>query len=147
MSFPRHTGARKNSPNGADWSGLMATKTNGITRADALQLAIDLMEDEWGGTEGDWPEAVAVLRKMHASITKPRKATVSKARKANEALAAKVRDLISANGDGVSAKDVVNFGIAEITSTQKATAVLRVAVELGYLTKNVEGKAITYALA
>ena len=117
----------------------MATKNNGITRADALAFAIARCEDA--------PEVVAVLTKMHASITKPRKATVSKARKANEALAAKVRDLISANGDGVSAKDVVNFGLPEITSTQKATAVLRVAVELGYLTKNVEGKAITYALA
>ena len=117
----------------------MATKNNGITRADAIAFAIKACE---GNTE-----VVDVLTKMHAQLTAPRKATVSKARKVNENLAAKVRDAISARGDGMSTKDIVALGIPEITTTQKAAAVARVAVELGYIHKNVDGKSITYAIA
>ena len=112
---------------------------NTITRAQAIAIAIERCED--------MPEVTEVLKKMHDSLTKPRKATVSKARKVNEGLAAKVRDLISTHGDGVTTKDIVGFGLPEVTTTQKAAAVCRVAVELGYLTKNVEGKSITYAIA
>ena len=117
----------------------MATTKNGITRADALAFAIKACEGN--------AEVVDVLTKMHAQLTKPRKATVSKARKLNEGLAAKVRDAISAHGDGMSTKDIVALGIPEILTTQKASAVCRVAVELGYLHKCVDGKSITYALA
>ena len=117
----------------------MATKQNGITRADAIAYAIKACEGN--------SEVVDVLTKMHAQLTKPRAKAVSKARKVNEDLAAKVRDAISANGDGMSTKDIVALGLPEVTTTQKAAAVARVAVELGYLTKNVNGKAITYALA
>lgn len=117
----------------------MATKNNGITRADAIAFAIKACEGN--------AEVVDVLTKMHAQLTKPRAKAVSKTRKVNEGLAAKVRDAISANGDGMSTKDIVALGLPEVTTTQKAAAVCRVAVELGYLTKNVNGKAITYALA
>ena len=117
----------------------MATKNNGITRADALTLAIQRCEDN--------PEVVEVLSKMLASITKPRAKQTSKARLDNERLASAVRDAISARGDGMGTKDIVNLGIPEITTTQKAAAVCRVAVELGYLHKNVEGKTVTYSLA
>lgn len=117
----------------------MATKNNGITRADAIAFAMERCTDN--------PEVIEVLAKMHAQLTAPRKATVSKARKVNENLAAKIRDAISANGDGMSTKDIVALGIPEITTTQKAAAVARVAVELGYIHKCVDGKAITYAIA
>lgn len=117
----------------------MATKNNGITRAEAIAIAIGRCED--------LPEVKDVLTKMHDQLTKPRKAVVSKARKGNEALAAKVRDAVSANGDGMGTKDIVALGLPEITTTQKAAAVCRVAVELGYLHKCVDGKSITYALA
>lgn len=117
----------------------MATNTNGITRADALTIAMKRC--------ADLPDVVETLAKMHASITKPRAKQVSKARVGNERLAAIVRDAISAKGDGMSTKDIVNLGIAEITTTQKAAAVCRVAVELGYLHKNVDGKSVTYSLA
>lgn len=117
----------------------MATKNNGITRADAIAFAIKACEGN--------PEVVDVLTKMHEQLMKPRKATVSKARKVNEGLAAKIRDAISARGDGMSTKDIVALGIPEITTTQKAAAVARVAVELGYIRKCVDGKSITYALA
>jgi hypothetical protein len=110
-----------------------------ITRAQAIAIAIE--------RTNDLPEVNEVLKKMHAQLVKPRAKAVSKARKINESLAAKVRDAISANGDGMSTKDIVALGLPEVTTTQKAAAVCRVAVELGYLTKNVNGKAITYALA
>lgn len=117
----------------------MATKSNGITRADAIAFAIKACE---GNTE-----VVDVLTKMHAQLTKPRAKATSKARKVNENLAAQVRDAISAKGDGMTTKDIVNLGIPEIMTTQKAAAVCHVACELGYLHKCVDGKTITYALA
>lgn len=116
----------------------MATKNNGITRADAIAFAIKACEGN--------AEVVDVLTKMHAQLTAPRKKSVSKARLANENLAAKVRDAISANGDGVTSKWLVEH-IEGIDTTQKAAAVARVAVELGYIHKCVDGKAITYAIA
>lgn len=117
----------------------MATTKNGITRADAIAFAIERCTDN--------PDVVDVLTKMHAQLTKPRKAVVSKARLANEKLAAKVHAAILERGDGMSTKDIVALGIPEILTTQKAAAVCRVAVEMGLLTKCVNGKAITYAIA
>ena len=132
----------------------MTTKTNGITRADAIAFAISVISavsNADGFTNPDdatkAANAVDVLAKMHTQLTAPRKAVVSKARVANESLAAKVRDAISANGDGMSTKDIVALGIVGITTTQKAAAVCKVACELGYLHKCVDGKSITYALA
>ena len=112
---------------------------NTITRAQAIAIAIE--------RTNDLPEVNEVLKKMHEQLVKPRAKAVSKARKANENLAAKVRDAISAKGDGMSTKDIVALGMPEITTTQKAAAVARVAVELGYIHKCVDGKAITYAIA
>ena len=117
----------------------MATKNNGITRADAIAFAMERCTDN--------ADVMAVLKNMHDQLTKPRAKAVSKARVANEKLAGKVRDAVSAHGDGMSTKDIVALGMPEITTTQKAAAVARVACELGYLTKCVNGKAITYALA
>jgi len=117
----------------------MATKNNGITRADAIAFAIKACE---GNTE-----VVDVLTKMHAQLTKPRAKAVSKARVANEGLAKKLHAAVVERGDGMSTKDFVALGMPEITTTQKAAAVARVACEMGLLTKCVNGKAITYALA
>lgn len=132
----------------------MATKNNGITRADAVAFAYDVILNITTGEgfasdedNSKAAEALSVLKKMHEQLTAPRKATVSKARKVNENLAAKIRDAISANGDGMSTKDIVALGIPEITTTQKAAAVARVAVELGYIHKCVDGKSITYSIA
>lgn len=97
------------------------------------------------GHEGiNWGETSAVLDKMLEQISKPRKAAVSKARKINEGLVDKVYDLAN---DVVTTKDVVALGIAEIATTQKAAAVLKLAVELGKFEKVVEGKAVTYKKA
>lgn len=117
----------------------MATKNNGITRADAIAFAMERCTDN--------ADVVAVLKKMHDQLTKPRAKAVSKARLANEGLAKKLRAAVVAKGDGMSTKDFVALGMPEITTTQKAAAVARVACEMGLLTKCVNGKAITYALA
>ena len=117
----------------------MATKNNGITRADAIAFAMERCTDN--------ADVVAVLKKMHDQLTKPRVKAVSKARVANEGLARKVRDAVSTHGDDMTTKDIVALGMSEITTTQKAAAVARVACEMGLLTKCVNGKAITYALA
>jgi hypothetical protein len=109
----------------------MAEKKN-ITRAQALKFAIDNIDND---------EVKDVLGKMLAQVTKPRKAAVSKARKVNEILAFKVTELADAE---VTTKDVVALGLAEITTTQKAAAVLRVACELGKFEKVTEGKKVTY---
>ena len=120
----------------------MAEKKN-ITRAQALQFAMKLIEDT-----SDAPEYVAaheVLGNMLAQVTKPRKAAVSKARKVNENLAKKVAELVADDHDtAVTTKDVVALGIPEITTTQKAAAVLRVACELGKFEKVVDGKKVGY---
>lgn len=110
-----------------------------ITRAQALTKAID-----YARGCGD-SATVEVLEKMLAQVTKPRKAAVSKARKVNEILAKKVTELIADNHEtAVTTKDVVALGIPEITTTQKAAAVLRVACELGYFEKVVDGKKAGY---
>jgi hypothetical protein len=110
----------------------MAEKKNTMTRAQALQFAIDNIDND---------EVKDVLGKMLAQVTKPRKAAVSKARKANENLANKVAELA---GNEVTTKDVVALGLPEIATTQKAAAVLRVACELGKFEKVTEGKKVIY---
>lgn len=103
-----------------------------ITRAQALQFAIDNIDND---------EVKDVLGKMLAQVTKPRAAAVSKARKVNENLATKLADTVEGE---VTTKDVVALGIPEIGTTQKAAAVLKVAVELGFFEKVTEGKKVTY---
>lgn len=115
------------------------TNTNPITRAQALTNGI-----AYANANGD-TDTAEVLGKMLAQVTKPRKAAVSKARKANENLAKKVAELVADNHDtAVTTKDVVNLGIPEIATTQKAAAVLRVACELGKFEKVVDGKKVGY---
>ena len=120
----------------------MAEKKN-MTRAQALQFAMDNIiancGDDLEKCGGD--VALEVLGNMLAQVTKPRKAAVSKARKMNENLVTKIYELAS---DEVTTKDVVAFGLPEITTTQKAVAVLRVACELGKFEKVTEGKKVAY---
>jgi hypothetical protein len=121
-------------------------KKNTLTRAQALESALYLVKlaiNETANTENsaNWEEVEEVLHKMHASITKSRKATTSKARLMNENLARKVYDAVE---DSATSKEIANLGIAEISSSQKATAVTNVAVDLGLFTKTKDGKCITY---
>ena len=107
-----------------------------ITRKSALEFAIANLDNA---------EVCEVLQKMLDSISKPRKATVSKARVMNENLANKVAELIADDhATAITTKDVVALGIPEIMTTQKAAAVLRVAVERGLFEKVVDGKKVGY---
>lgn len=106
-----------------------------MTRKQALTKAINYAKGC-----GDYATA-KILEKMLEQISKPRKAVVSKARKMNKNLASKVAEL----SDGeVTTKDVVALGLPEITTTQKAAAVLRIATEMGLFEKVTEGKKVSY---
>lgn len=115
------------------------TNTNPITRAQALTNGIT-----YANANGD-KDTAEVLGKMLTQVTKPRKAAVSKARKMNENLVDKIYKLVADNHEvAVTTKDVVALGLPEITTTQKAAAVLRVACELGKFEKVVNGKKVGY---
>lgn len=122
------------------------TEKKNMTRAQALQFAMDNIiancGDDLEKCGGD--VALEVLGKMFEQVTKPRKAAVTKARKMNENLAEKVCECFPIDGSAVTTKDVVNMGFPEITTTQKAAAVLRVACELGLASKVVDGKKVSY---
>lgn len=106
-----------------------------MTRAQALTAAIAYAE------QNDNAECVDVLNKMLASITKPRKSGTSKTRILNENLARKVYDMVKGS---TTAKDVVALNIAGIPSSQKASAVMDVAVDLGLFSKAKDGKRFVY---
>lgn len=107
---------------------------NTVTRAQAIAIAIE--------RTADLPEVNEVLKNMHEQLVKPRAKAVSKARIANEGLARKVSEMLPAEGMG--SKAIVGLGLPEVSTTQKAAAVMRVACELGIAEKVVDKKNITY---
>lgn len=114
-----------------------------MTRKQAIELAIHVLST----TREDWDaapleDAVEVLTKMHEQLSKPHAKAVSKARKLNESLAAEIAHHIPA--EGMTSKDIVNLGNPAVTTTQKAVAVMRVAEELGLVTRIKDGKKISY---
>lgn len=116
---------------------------NTITRAAAVELAIHVLSnthEDWDGRPLE--DAVEVLKKMHEQLNKPRKAVVSKARLLNEGLAVKIAKKLPA--EGLTSKGIVGLGIPEITTTQKAVAVMRVAEELGLVERVKDKKTITF---
>lgn len=116
-----------------------------MTRKQAIELAIHVLST----TREDWDaapleDAVEVLTKMHEQLSKPHAKAVSKARKLNESLAKKVAERFPFDGGLQTTKDVVEMGFPEITTTQKAAAVLRVAYEMGWIEKITDGKKVAY---
>lgn len=119
-----------------------------MTRKQALEYAIDGVEyarNLWE-TDGDWSpeqsdEVIAILKRMLESISKPRAKQVSKARTMNENTA---HALWEVSPETLTTKAATEIGIPEIMTTQKASAVLRVGVELGLFEKVTEGKKVTY---
>ena len=107
---------------------------NTITRAQAIAIAIE--------RTADLPEVKEVLVKMHEQLVKPRAKVVSKARLANEHLADKIAKLLPEKG--ATSKEIVGFGIPEVSTTQKAVAVMRVAEEMGLVERVKDKKTITY---
>ena len=101
-----------------------------ITRAQALAYAIDACADN--------PEVVKVLFKMHSSITKPRSATSkvpSRARCENEKISYALHTLALASDATTFDTAWVVANDTRVRTPQKATAVMRVAVELNLFRK------------
>lgn len=113
------------------------SNTKTTTRAQAIAIAIE--------RTADLPEVNEVLRKMHEQLVKPRKATISKARLANESLARKIVEVLPA--EGLTSKGIVELGFPEVTTTQKAVAVMRVAEDMGLAERIKDGKTITFKAA
>lgn len=122
---------------------------NTITRKSALSAAIiafDFLNMEAIRPEGmpdvDYAEVKEVLGNMLAQISKPRAKAVSKARLMNENLAREIAKILPA--EGLTSKQIVELGNPNITTTQKAAAVMRVAEEMGLAVKIKDGKKIFY---
>lgn len=133
------TNERKGRSPAQDRKGSTMTKQNTITRADALTIAIERVQD--------MPEVVDVLTKMHTAITKPRtkREGPTKARTENERLARELVAAIPPNGE-VTAKWVTEH-VRGVLTTQKAAAVARVGIDLGIIAKVVDGRKVTYRRA
>lgn len=113
-----------------------------MTRAQALEFAVETIRNY----EGDC-EAVEVLNKMLIQVTKPRKKSdaPSKARVQNEALAAACVAAMEGH-DNVTSKWLIEH-VNGLMTPQKATAVMKIAIESGAVVRNKEGKTVTYSLA
>lgn len=126
----------------------MAEKKN-ITRAQALDFAYAVIANivkDGGFADAEdnhkAPEVLEVLENMSNQLKKPRAKVVSKARKMNENLAATIVAAIPA--EGTNTKGIVGMGYPDVTTTQKAAAVMRVAEDMGLVRKEKNGKNITY---
>ena len=85
-----------------------------MTRAEALELAIAALEDN--------PDAVEVLKKMHASVTKPRKRKTDDTKRL--ANIARGEEFVAKwEGDTFTAKDVKET--LNLSSIQQAIAVCK----------------------
>lgn len=122
---------------------------NTITRKSALSAAIiafDFLNMESIRPEGmpdvDYMEVKEVLANMLTQVSKPRAKAVSKARMANENFAKWAVEHMPA--EGLTTKGLVALGDPNIATTQKAAAVLRVAVELGLAEKVTDKRQIIY---
>lgn len=124
----------------------MAEK-NSITRVDALDFALDLIR-EFVDNPTECAE-YEKLKGMRDSLAKPRakKEGESAPRIKNKNLANEVHAAMVEKGDGLNARDIVDLGIVGITSTQKASAVMKVGVEEGLFKRGMVGKTPTYYLA
>lgn len=113
-----------------------------MTRAQAIEFAIETIRNY----EGDC-EAIEILEKMHEQITKPRKKSdaPSKARLQNEALAAKCIAAMEGQ-EGVTSKWLIEH-VDGLMTPQKATAVMKIAVESGAVIRSKDGKTVSYSLA
>ena len=114
----------------------MSEKKNVITRAAALAYVIERCDN---------PEVAEVLRKMHAQVTKPRKKSdaPSKVQIMNRNLATAAVAAIREYGEPVTSKWICEH-VNGIMTPQKCTAVMKVAIDAGEITKNKDGKTITY---
>ena len=112
------------------------TKQNTITRAAAVAYAIEHIDNA---------EVIEVLTKMHEQLTKPRKKSdaPTKTQIMNANLAKAAVEAIREHGEPVTTKWITEH-VNGIMTPQKCTAVMKVAIDAGTITKNKDGKTITY---
>lgn len=122
----------------------MANKTT-ITRAEALEIAIERFNPDADKQDA---EIVEVLRKMHASITKPREKSnePSKAAKENIRLAGEVLKVMP-EGEPVLTSWIMEH-VRGIMTSQKCTKVMEVLIKAGKVEKvaKVQGRYVGYKL-
>lgn len=109
----------------------------GITRKAALEFAIAYIGEENA-------EVTAKLTAMLAQLNKPRKAGEKRETAAHKTNATLVEKLVE-----VAPKDEAFDGAyvrekLELDTPQKATAVMKLACEMGYFERMKEGKKVTY---
>ena len=116
------------------------SNTAKMTRAQALEIAINTLHDYEGSCE-----AADVLQKMYEQLTKPRKKSdaPTKTQIMNANLARAAVEAIREHGEPVTTKWVCEH-VPGIMTPQKCTAVMRVAIDNGDITRNKDGKTITY---
>lgn len=107
-----------------------------ITRAAAVAYAIEHIDNA---------EVIEVLTKMHEQLTKPRKRSdaPTKTQIMNANLAKAAIEAIKAHGEPVTTKWITEH-VNGILTPQKCTAVMKIAIESGEITKEKDGKTITY---
>jgi len=129
-----------------------------LTRAEAINYAISAVEHtrEYWETDGDWSpeksdEILAVLKKMHEQLVKPRAKAEgpSKTQIVNGNLAEKVKSLMLERGVTSVNSAWVHENVEGVGSTQKGTAVLTYGVTIGLFHANDmgKGKAASYTIA
>ena len=118
-----------------------------MTRKEALENVFGWIADGYiPSDEATVEEVREVLDKMYASITKPRVKSnaPSKARIENEKLAAAAVEAIREHGEPVTCKWITEH-VRGILTPQKATAVMKLAIDAGEVTREKNGKVVTYA--
>jgi predicted HTH transcriptional regulator len=116
----------------------MANTTKSLTNAQALVQAIQLAQD------AGMTELVDKLTKMHETATKPKKKSEgpTKAQLENLQLAEKALEYM-ADKEGVTAKELTT-NIQGIATSQKAVAVMRLAIANGKAIKFKVGSQTMY---
>ena len=106
----------------------MATKNNGITRADAVAFAMERCVDN--------PDVIEVLAKLHKQYTTRKKSEgPTKVYTDNVKLARKVANAITEEGvESVDSKWIAN-NVAGVGTPQKAVAVMRAGISEGIIKK------------
>lgn len=109
-----------------------------MTRKEALEIAIAAVDGE----------AKEVLEKMYAQVTKPRKKSdaPTKTQILNMNLAEACYAAISEKGEAVTSKWIIEH-VNGLLTPQKCTAVMRLLVNDGRVTKAKDGKVVTYTIA
>lgn len=113
--------------------------TNKMTRREALETAIEIMEETIEDEEL-WclhtEQAIAVLKNMIVQIDKQaaRPKSKSTARLQNEPIAREFIKILAKEGQPLSAKDMT-YRVRYCTTSQKAVAIAKIAEEWGAIEK------------